>query len=72
MKIGDQKTNRKDFNWKKDYDLKIKWATCWSGAKRIATTTQILVKFLSSKDEDHVDRKKQKGFIQRKKPKETS
>lgn len=45
MKIGDQETNRKDFNWKKDYDLKIKWAICWSGAKRIATTTQILVKF---------------------------
>ena len=26
MKIDDQKNKRKDFNWKKDYDLKIKWA----------------------------------------------
>jgi len=32
-KIGDPKKNRKDINWKKDYDLKVKWSMYWSGIK---------------------------------------
>lgn len=27
------KKNRKDINWKKDYDLKVKWSMYWSGIK---------------------------------------
>lgn len=42
------KKNEKDINWKKDYDLKVKWSMYWSGIK-IARTRQILVKFMSSR-----------------------
>lgn len=45
----------------------MKWAISWSGIKKMATIRQILVKFLSFKDEGHADSKKQKGFLQRKK-----
>lgn len=41
--------------------------TLRSGIKRNAASRQILVKFLSFKDEHHADKKKQKCCLQRKK-----
>ena len=38
-KIEDQKKNRKDINWKKDYDLKVKWSIYWSGIKNSQNQT---------------------------------
>lgn len=44
----------------------MKRAIGWSGIKKLARIRQILMKFLSFKDEGHADSKKQKGFLQRK------